>query len=63
MEGVQKCGYLEVKEPSCIKGRKLKVLNFMSFMKFYCMHLKKKKELSYIQIDQFKITIDLSIAS
>ncbi|XP_062581158.1 uncharacterized protein LOC134242961 [Saccostrea cucullata] len=24
MEGVQKCGYLEVKEPSCIKGRKLK---------------------------------------
>lgn len=62
MEGVQKCGYLEVKEPSCIKGRKLKVLNFMSFMKFYCMHL-KKKELSYIQIDQFKITIDLSIAS
>lgn len=62
MEGVQKCGYLEVKEPSCIKGRKLKVLNFMSFVKFDCMHL-KKKELSYIQIDQFKITIDLSIAS
>lgn len=61
MEGVQKCGYLEVKEPSCIKGRKLKVLNFMSFMKFDCMHL-KKKELLYIQIDQFKITIDLSIA-
>lgn len=43
MEGVQKCGYLEVKEPSCIKGRKLKVLNFMSFMKFYCMHFLKKK--------------------
>lgn len=42
MEGVQKCGYLEVKEPSCIKGRKLKVLNFMSFMKFYCMHFFKK---------------------
>lgn len=32
MEGVQKCGYLEVKEPSCIKGRKLKVLNFMIFI-------------------------------
>lgn len=45
MEGVQKCGYLEVKEPSCIKGRKLKVLNFMSFVKFDCMHLKKKKRI------------------
>lgn len=59
MEGVQKCGYLEVKEPSCIKGRKLKVLNFMIFI--VCIF--KKKELSYIQVDEFEMTTDLSIVS
>lgn len=59
MEGVQKCGYLEVKEPSCIKGRKLKVLNFMIFI----VCILKKKELSYIQVDEFKMTTDLSIVS
>lgn len=58
MEGVQKCGYLEVKEPSCIKGRKLKVLNFMIFI--VCI---KKNKLSYIQVDEFKMTTDLSIVS
>lgn len=58
MEGVQKCGYLEVKEPSCIKGRKLKVLNFMIFI--VCIF---KKKLSYIQVDEFKMTTDLSIVS
>lgn len=59
MEGVQKCGYLEVKEPSCIKGRKLKVLNFMIFI----VCILKKKELSYIQVDEIKMTTDLSIVS
>lgn len=59
MEGVQKCGYLEVKEPSCIKGRKLKVLNFMIFI----VCILKKKELSYIQVDEFKMTTDLNIVS
>lgn len=58
MEGVQKCGYLEVKEPSCIKGRKLKVLNFMIFI--VCI---LKKELSYIQVDEFEMTTDLNIVS
>lgn len=59
MEGVQKCGYLEVKEPSCIKGRKLKVLNFMIFI----VCILKKKELSYIQVDEIKMTTYLSIVS
>lgn len=59
MEGVQKCGYLEVKEPSCIKGRKLKVLNFMIFI----VCILKKKELSYIQVVEFKMTTDLNIVS
>lgn len=34
----------------------------IEFYDFYCMYF-KKKELSYIQVDEFKMTTDLNIVS
>lgn len=55
MEGVQKCGYLEVKEPSCIKGRKLKVLNFMIFI--VCIFKKKNYHIYKLMKSKWPLTL------